>query len=257
MSANGATERRLCVAADAVSYSTGSDLDQAAVQRDLLEVLDAAATAAGLRRMTWHRQAAGDGELAVLPVGEPEPLVVDRFLRELDAELLRCNAPRRPWARLRLRMAVHFGRLRPAANGFAGPAPVEVSRMVDSVVLHEALRICPAANLGVLLSAQVFHDTVATLSTTLRPDQLRKVHISSTKFEGDAWLLVPGQDVHSLPLNGSADTAEGGAAEPAGQDVRRFARVRLAIAQHDLRLHQAQLYVELDRQIVPVPPTLP
>jgi hypothetical protein len=215
MSSNGLTDRRLCVAADAVSYSKGSDLEQAATQRGLLEVLDSAASSAGLRRLAWQRQAAGDGELAILPADEPEPLVVDRFLHELDAELLRYNAPRQHWARLRLRLAIHFGRLSPAANGFAGPAPIVVSRLVDSVVLHEALRVCPEANLGVLLSSQVFEDTVATLATTLRPERLRRVHISgSPKFEGDAWLLVPGQDVHALPLTGSDHDAPDTQARP-------------------------------------------
>jgi hypothetical protein len=189
------------MAADAAGYRAGNDFDQAAVQRGLLEVMDGAASAVGVRRLEWQRQPAGDGEFAVLPPEESEPLVVDPFIRELDAQLRRYNLPRQPWARLRLRMAVHFGRLSPADNGFAGPAPIVATSLVNSQVLRQALRDAPEANLALLLSPQVFDDTVATLATTLRPEQFRQVRISEPKFTSEAWLMVPGADVHTLPVD--------------------------------------------------------
>jgi hypothetical protein len=174
---------RLCIAADSVNHRNDTDLDRTAAQCGLLDVLDAASSFAGLRGLTWHPRPDGAGQLAVPPVETPEPLVVDRFLRELDAELFRYNVPRRPGDRLRLRVAIHYGQL--------------VGRLIDSVVLHEALRLCPGAHLGVLLSAKVFDATVATLGTTIRPGWLRKVRDPW----GEAWLLVPGMDVHRLPLD--------------------------------------------------------
>jgi hypothetical protein len=106
---DGLTDGRLCIATDTSGYSKQSDLDQAAIRRDLLDVLDGAAAAAGLRRPTWRRRSTG--EFAELPIDEPARLVVDRFVRELDAELLRYNLPRPPKARMSMRVTVYCERL--------------------------------------------------------------------------------------------------------------------------------------------------
>lgn len=163
------------------------------MQRAVLAVCDRAADLAGLERATWARQGSGDGELAVLPVGEPEELVVDHYMREISAELARYNGRMRSDSRLRMRAAVHFGRLAPGENGYSGPAPVAVSRLANSDVLRGALTDAPEANLAVLVSAPVFEDTVASLATTLRPEDFRRVRIEEKEFAEDAWLWVPEQ----------------------------------------------------------------
>ncbi len=200
MASNGLARRQLCVAVDASGYSALSDVDQREAQRGIVEVSDAAARAAGLRRDTWVRQGAGDGESAVLPVDEPEDVVVDRYVRELDAELTRYNGRLRTELRLRLRVAVYFGRLSPAANGHAGPAPVAVARLLDSAVLRAALAEADRANLALLVSEQVYADTVASLATTLRPGDFRRVRVEVKGFAENAWLWVPDHDVHAMRL---------------------------------------------------------
>jgi len=182
--------RHLCVAVDAKGYGSLDDLQQHSIQRHLLQVLDTAADAADLRRLSWLKQPGGDAELAILPAEEPEARVVDRFVRELSAALRRHNSGRHSRAVLRVRAAVHFGRLVPAANGFAGPAPVAVTRLLNSEVLRRALTESPAADLAVLLSDQVYADTVAPLHTTWRPDEFRRVRVHEKEFDQDAWLWV-------------------------------------------------------------------
>lgn len=177
-----------------------SDVDQREVQRGISEVCDGAAGAAGLRRDAWIRQPSGDGELAVLPADEPEEVVVDRYVRELDAELARYNGRLRTDARLRLRVAVHFGRLSRADLGHAGPAPIAVMRLIDSAILRTALAEAPDANLALLVSAPVFEDTIASLATTLRPADFRQVRVEHKEFAEDAWLWVPAHDVHAMGL---------------------------------------------------------
>ncbi|TDQ04762.1 hypothetical protein [Labedaea rhizosphaerae] len=209
------------MAVDARGYSRGSDQDQRELQRVLVASCDHAARAAGLDRATWAKQPAGDGEFAVLPVDEREDLVVDRYVRELSAELSRYNGRVAPDARLRLRLAVHFGRLAEAANGYAGPAPIVVGRMLDSAVLRQAL-IDSDADLAVLFSDQVYQDFIATLSTTVRPAHLRRVVVREKGFEADAWLWVPGHEAGD-PMPESA-TASSPAAAPAGDPVVGTAR---------------------------------
>lgn len=204
--------RRLCVAADVVGYSRIGDHGQRDAQRYLIEVLDSAGSAAGLRRGIWDRQHAGDSELAVLPQDEPESVVVDDFIRQLEAALARHNRPFRPDARLRLRVALHFGRLMPGDTGFAGPGPVEVTRMVNSSPLRAAMIAAPDANLALLVSSSIYQDTIEPQHTTLRPAEFRKVHVSEKEFHADAWLWVPGYDTGRLLLPGQpANMATDGA----------------------------------------------
>jgi hypothetical protein len=178
LSANGPPDQRLFLTADCVDCRSGSELDRIAAQRCLLDVVDAAAAATGLPRLAWARRPIGPGELTELPIDEPPG--IDGFLSELDAELFHHNVTRRSTDRLRLRTAIHYGRN---------------SQLVDSTVLHQALRLCPAACLGVLIAADVFDG----LGVHLRPEWLRLVRIPS----GTARLFIPGHDVHTLRLRGS------------------------------------------------------
>lgn len=190
---DGRTRRHLCVAVDAKGYSERGDFDQREVQRVIVEVCDDAALAAGLRRDAWHRQPTGDGENAVLPEGEPETVVVDQYVREIDASLARYNRRVKDEARIRLRVAVHFGRLLAGSLGHAGPALITVARLVDAAPLRDALTRAPEANLAMLVSSQVFDDTIATMATTMRPDDFRSVAVEVKEFTDEAWLWIPGR----------------------------------------------------------------
>jgi hypothetical protein len=110
-------------------------------------------------------------------------------------------------------VAIHFGRLSPGTIGHAGPAPIAVARLVDSAILRAALAEAVAADLALLVSAQVFDDTVATLATTLRPVDFRRVNVTLKEFSEDAWLWVPGHDVHALPLTGEVRVAPAASAD--------------------------------------------
>ncbi len=187
--------RRLCVAVDATAYGGRTDVGQLAVQRHLIEFLDDAARSAGLPRAEWDRQPGGDGEFAILPADEPEAVVIDKFIPELAACLRRHNTMMLPEARLRLRVAIHFGRLVPGANGWAGPAPVQVARLLNSRPLRDALIDAPDAAIAVLLSDQVFTDTVAQHHTAVPATSFRKVWVTEKEFSSVAWLWVPGHDL--------------------------------------------------------------
>jgi hypothetical protein len=108
------------MACDATSYGSGDEMSHEAMQDGLIKVLDEAATGACLVRSEWDRNSTGDGELALLPGTESEPRVVDGLMRELAAALGRHNRHLDDVARLRLRVAIHFGVAYPASNGYAG-----------------------------------------------------------------------------------------------------------------------------------------
>ncbi|MET7397553.1 hypothetical protein ABZS66_29115 [Dactylosporangium sp. NPDC005572] len=203
--------RQLLLSVDVRGYGRSGDVRQHEIQRLLSEILDAAAGRSGLDRAGWQRQAAGDGELSVLPAGESEVRLVDDFVRELAAELRFRNRDELPGDRLRMRVAVHHGVVRAAPMGFAGKGVVEVSRLADSAVAHLALDRSDA-DLVVVLSRQIFEDTVE--HTSLDPARLRQVTIDHKEFRSTAWLLLPGRDIHAIDLDPPAgpDPAPGGGA---------------------------------------------
>jgi hypothetical protein len=201
--------RRLLVAVDAAGYGTGTDQEHLAVQSGLPAVLDAAATRANLRRDRWMTQQAGDGELAVLPRDEPEPVVVDQYVRYLHEALTSHNADPVTGRKLRLRMAIHFGTAMPADNGYAGQGVVAVSRLVESTAVKDALAAAPHACLAVILSRQVFDDVVRQGHVSVPATDFAKVSVEVKEFRDEAWIRVVGVP-RSGKAPGSAPAAEEG-----------------------------------------------
>ncbi|GGR76969.1 hypothetical protein Snoj_80060 [Streptomyces nojiriensis] len=201
--AMGVFDRRLLLAVDARGYGSADTARQREIQTVLPRLLSESAEAAGLDRASWVRQAAGDSEFAVLPAGSDEQALVEPFMRRLDAGLRAHNRDRVPGARLALRAAVHFGPASEAPNGFVGPGPVEVSRILESDPLRRALAAAPDAALAVALTAPVFTELVAQGYTNFRPEEFREVVVEKKEYRGRAWLWVSGYDVHTLDLGDS------------------------------------------------------
>jgi len=192
---------------DAKDYSKLDAAGQEDLQAALVKTLDMAAERAGLERLAWSRQEQGDGELALVPADQDEKLVVDDFVRELDALLDRHNHGRVADARLRLRVAIHHGVAYRSDNGYAGPAPVVVSRILASRELHEALEQAPDAVLAVALSDGVYSDLILNRLTTLRPGYFRCTPLKSEKYEGKAWIRVLRDPEVASPQPGRAPEA--------------------------------------------------
>jgi hypothetical protein len=185
-------DRRLLVAVDAMGYGSGTDRDHFAVQAGLTKVLEVAAANAGLRRDLWLTQQAGDGELAILPRDEPEPVVVDQYVRHLDEALAAHNADPASGRRIRLRMAVHFGAAMRADNGYAGQGVVAVSRLVDSPPVKQALANAPDASLAVILSRQIYDDVVRQGHISVPEAEFIKVGVQVKEYRDEAWVRVVG-----------------------------------------------------------------
>jgi hypothetical protein len=204
--------RSLYVGVDIRGYGAAPEQRQEKWQETLLRCLDRAAAAVGLNRARWARQQQGDAELSVLPADEPEPLVVDGYTRRLEAELRSHNEEVVPWARLRLRMAVHHGVVVDGPNGYPCRDAVVVSRLLDSKPLRGVLEQWPQANLAVMLSDLVYHSVVEAGHTSLRADQCRRIAVREKEFKGYGWLWLPGcsdsVDMFSRPVVPRWDSAE-------------------------------------------------
>lgn len=192
--------RRSLLCSDAARYSIRNDIQQHELQQALVEVTEDAAAGAGFDRAKWGVQSSGDGELAVLPADVSEWTVIDYFPTALTAALARHNAHCCEEMRLRMRLAIHYGLVSPAAGGYAGQGVVVVSRMVNSDIARDALDACPEADLVVLVSASLYNDVILQGHTQLSPNDLREVLVRNKTFNDPAWLWLPGHDVHTLHL---------------------------------------------------------
>lgn len=212
--------RSLLVCCDLRRYGAADDQLQRDLQDLLVRTLDRAGAAAGLDRSTWTRQPKGDEEWAVLPSDAPEHVVVDQYVRALNAELTAANRYRVPEARARLRLAIHHGAIVDGANGFPGQDSVLVSRLLNSKAAHLALDQFPDADLVVVLSEIVYSTLILPGHTTLRASDFRRVEVQEKTFVGHAWMWVPNGDVHALdlPAEAAAEVSAEAPGAPAGAD---------------------------------------
>lgn len=217
--------RQMCLSVDVQAYSSRDDTRQFDVQKLLGDVLDRAAAAAGVHRKSWETQNKGDEELAVIPAGQPERAVVQDFARELGTVLYQHNCDLPHQRRLRLRLAVEYGLVAPAAYGFAGSAVIAVSRLVNTAAAKQALRAAPEANLATVLSNRVYTELVLGGHTSLAPELFRRVMVCEKEFSEPAWLRVHGADVHQLPLDDADPATEhtGATAMPGGTSMHATA----------------------------------
>jgi hypothetical protein len=187
--------RRTCVTVDIENYSGLDARTQHTAQRELANALDAAAAEAGLRRLDWLRQESGDGELAVLPSDESEPLAVGAFPIALDGRLRELH--QRTGLLLRVRLAINHGMVAQAPFGHSGYGPVDVVRIADADGVRKALATIPEARVVLALSAAVYRDIVEQGHTEFRSDQFRKVSVP--RIGGTAWITVPGVSPSRIP----------------------------------------------------------
>ncbi|GHE40144.1 hypothetical protein GCM10017673_48160 [Streptosporangium violaceochromogenes] len=195
---NNYFQRALIMSSDLRGYGQGTDRRHEIMQRNFVDLHATAAVAAGLDRESWEIQPGGDGELAILPASESEPRVVDTYMRALHQDLVRRNSVLAPDERLRLRVALAFGTAYPSANGYAGQAVVEASRLVAWQPLKEIFNARAEVNIAVILSRRVFEDVVLQEHTSYREADFQKVMVRRKEFSGLAWVWAPEIDRASL-----------------------------------------------------------
>ncbi|WP_214107480.1 hypothetical protein [Acrocarpospora catenulata] len=187
--------RRLVVAVDAEGYGRGDDLRHDSIQSGLAQAMDRGAREAGLNRETWARQEAGDGEVSVIPEGEPELRVIDDLVRRLRKALHDHNRERRDDARLRVRISIGHGVVKRGAMGFVGQVVVTTCRLLDAKAAREALKANPRADLVLILADRLYEDVVRQLHTAYRPESFTRLEVPTKERTEIAWLWIPAEDL--------------------------------------------------------------
>ena len=184
---------RLCMATDVASYSRRSNDLAERTQSWLVQVLSDARRAAGLDETAIALQPQGDGQFAVLPVGIDESVVIPRLVGGLAEALSRTNRLLSAAERVRLRVALHRGLMKPADSGWVGTAAIAVHRILDSPPLRAALRDNPHADYVLGVPDLLYRDVIQHSVEPPLPDQFEEatVELPEKQFVEHAWIHVP------------------------------------------------------------------
>ncbi|QXJ20731.1 hypothetical protein AGRA3207_001496 [Actinomadura graeca] len=191
---------RFVLGVDIEKYSKRTTRHQKIMQERLRAILDLAAREGGIDRAEWDVKGEGDGGLAALPPGADLARFIGSFVRGLDDRLRLHNEDHSPALRIRLRLAMHCDVLTPSAFGTAGPAFIEVARLLSAEPLREALLRDDQARLVLLVSPEVFRKVVGSDLASLRESDFTEVRVSHSEkdYEKTAHLHVPGR--HPAPV---------------------------------------------------------
>jgi O-acetyl-ADP-ribose deacetylase (regulator of RNase III) len=188
MSVPGRRRLQMGFAVDVAGYGARPAPAQEAVQDRLFGLTSHVLEAC---RVGWDEvghQWAGDGGIIVLPSDVDPTTAVPELIRSAHAYLAQDN--HRHDDRIRVRMAVGVGIVGYGAAGFTGSMVIEISRMLDSVPLRQALLDHPGVDVAVLLSNHVHTYVVRPGYPGLPAAGFRPVTVELKEFKEPAWLWV-------------------------------------------------------------------
>ncbi|WP_436760168.1 hypothetical protein [Streptosporangium sp. V21-05] len=177
---------RMGFAVDIVGYSGRSSPQKKELQERLVTIFTQMMDELGLDPTATDRQDTGDGMNVFLPQAVELHTMLPHLLHAWRDRLAQDN--RRCLDHMRLRMAVVLGPVGMAALGYSGSTIVEVSRMLDSDPLRQAVRDHPQADLAVLVSDLLHRYTVREGHPALDPFDFTPCHVSNKGFTTNAWL---------------------------------------------------------------------
>jgi hypothetical protein len=176
----------LCV--DIVGYSARSTPLRNDAQHRISALVQEVLGDLLLRLAQTDWQSTGDGMSVVLPATVELHHALPVLLRSWQERLARDNQRFRD--RLRLRMAVGVGPVSPAPLGSADSTIIELSRLVDSDVLRQAVLDHPYSDLVVLVSGRLYSDVVGEGYPGLDAGQFQRRFVQVKQYAADAWLWI-------------------------------------------------------------------
>ncbi|MFI7675008.1 hypothetical protein [Actinophytocola sp. NPDC049390] len=183
---------RLCIAIDVEKYSRFGNPDAEHAQERFVHALRYARNRAGLSAADVSIDRSGDGQFLVLPPGLDESSAIPAFVTGLSVAMRRTNERSSRHFRLRLRVAMHRGLLKPGINGWVGHAAIAVHRLLDSTSLRTALRRTPTATFALAVSDSLYRDVVAHGYPGLASASFHRtvVNIRHKAFREPAWIYL-------------------------------------------------------------------
>ncbi|MFJ6671796.1 hypothetical protein ACIQMJ_11870 [Actinosynnema sp. NPDC091369] len=142
--------------------------------------------------LPWDDKAvddAGDSLIVVLPGDVAKAHLVDRLPVSVAAKLREHNAASSHGARLRLRLAVHFGEVAyDAHGGKSSPELIFACRILDAAEAKAALKGSNATL--VLIASDPFYQAVVRHHPSAHPDAFRLVRVDVKEVRARAWIRL-------------------------------------------------------------------
>ncbi|MDL4771784.1 effector-associated domain 2-containing protein [Actinomadura xylanilytica] len=188
-------------ACDIISFASRPDSVQRHLRTVLYDLLERSFTASGLPFSEFHREDRGDGLIAVLRPGHDGARLVHPLPDHLRAELRRSNELAKEIAQIRLRVALHLGRMDSDANGIVGDTVNHVSRLLDAPSFKLALA-GTADVLGVLASDEFYRSVIKEGDGAIDPTEYGPLDVRLKETRTTAWLSIRGAARDRRPAPG-------------------------------------------------------
>jgi hypothetical protein len=159
------------------------------LRREMYALIAEACRITGVPWLSCYREDRGDGALFLPPPDIAADRLVDPFAHHLVALLRRHNRLASQTAQLRLRLAVHTGRVYRDDNGVASPALVHLFRLLDAPVFKKAAAEI-VADLAMIVSDRLYTD-LTEADGLIDPAAYKPHRITSKETRTRAWIWAP------------------------------------------------------------------
>ncbi|RSN53326.1 hypothetical protein DMH08_27740 [Actinomadura sp. WAC 06369] len=142
--------------------------------------------------MPWascYREDRGDGALFIVPPDVVGDHLLDPFAHHLAAALRRYNQLAGDIAQIRLRLAVHTGRVYRDEHGVAGPALVHLFRLLDAPSFKKTADDS-VGDLALIVSDRLYNDATES-GGMIDPDAYTPCDVISKETRTRAWIWTP------------------------------------------------------------------
>jgi hypothetical protein len=157
------------IAADIEGFTGHMPLRQTELRADFIDLFHRALADACVDLEPPGLRDRGDGGFALVPAGAPRAPLTAEVPRRLAMELGWRNASRDERHRLRIRLVLHHGPARPHRGDWVGPAVDTAARLLEANAGRKLLANTADADLVLLLSAEMYQDTVRLHEAGLDP----------------------------------------------------------------------------------------
>lgn len=168
-----------------------NDKDRQALRTAMYTMLRQAFESSGISWDACYREDRGDGALVIVPPGTPTSLLIDPMSAALATALANHNDRSMPAQRMQLRIALHVGPVVSDQEGVCGESVIVGARLLDAPVLKRQLAGQPA-ELGLIVSAYVYHTVVKHAPGAIDPARFRRVHVRIKESRLSAWICLLG-----------------------------------------------------------------
>lgn len=184
---------------DIEQFGRRKNPDQHWLRRQMYDVLEAAATRAGIPWSDCHRADRGDGVIILIPASVAKEDITEGFVRELNTELGIYARRSGQSVAMRMRVALHAGDVVRDDQGWVGAELNTACRLVDLPALRDALAQVPNARLALVVSDTWFKTVVWHDPGAVDHRNYTRVPVTTKELDDWAWIHVPGQPEPDIP----------------------------------------------------------